>query len=355
MNETEKEIVQRAAEAINAETGQQLRIVRGGARTIDAVVELNGIEYNAEVKKWVQQANFGALVYQVQNLPGRPLLIADYVNRKLAQRLKDAGIQFVDTAGNAYIKQEGLFINIRGNDPLTILTVKQRRNPPITMPLGVDEAIRPTQQKGTGRAFTPTGLKVVYELILQPNLISRPYREIAEKAGVALGTIGWVLNDLKAQGIVVDRGKDKHLRTLGTLIDAWAEAYPLRLRTKQMVGRFEVEDLLWFKTLDLTDLGAQWGGEIAGAQMTDYLKPAYATIYIRGDVAKFVQATRLTRRARTDQGANVELLRPFWLQDGPGDMVHPLVVYADLIATGDPRNLETARMIYDEYLDRHLE
>lgn len=353
MNETEQEIVQRAAEAINAETGQQLRIVRGGDRTIDAVVELNGIEYNAEIRKWVQQANFGALVYQVQNLPGRPLLIADYVNRKLAQRLKDAGVQFIDTAGNAYIRQEHFYLNIRGNDPLATLTVKQQRKPPVTVPLGRNEAIRPNQRKGTGRAFTPTGLKVVYELILQPELVSKTYRQIAAKADVAIGTVGWVLNDLKAQGIVVDRGKEKVFTDGKALIDAWVEAYPLRLRTKQLIGLFVAEDQDWWKDFTIEKHEAQWGGEVAAARLTKYLRPAIATIYTRGDIGRLIQDARLAK-ARREEDANVELLKPFWLDDGPGDTVHPLLVYADLIATGDTRNLETARMIYDEYLDRHL-
>jgi hypothetical protein len=29
-------------------------------------------------------------------------------------------------------------------------------------------------------------------------------------------------------------------------------------------------------------------------------------------------------------------------------IVHPILIYADLVATGDSRNLETARMIYDK-------
>ena len=34
----------------------------------------------------------------------------------------------------------------------------------------------------------------------------------------------------------------------------------------------------------------------------------------------------------------------------PANVVAPLIVYADLVASGDPRNLETARMLRDRYL-----
>ena len=30
--------------------------------------------------------------------------------------------------------------------------------------------------------------------------------------------------------------------------------------------------------------------------------------------------------------------------------VHPILVYADLIATGNQRNIETARILYDEHI-----
>jgi hypothetical protein len=33
-----------------------------------------------------------------------------------------------------------------------------------------------------------------------------------------------------------------------------------------------------------------------------------------------------------------------------GDVAPPLVIYADLIATADERNVETAQFIYDRYL-----
>lgn len=357
MNKIDKEILDNAAAALKAETGRELLVkreqqVKRGGEHIDAVVTLEGTEYNAEVKRWVQQANLGALMYQLEKLPGRALLVGDYVNRKLAKRLKDAGIQFIDAAGNAYIDQDNLYLNVQGNGPLATLTTGEHREPPTTMPLG--PGVKPMQQGGTGRAFTPTGLKVLYELIMTPELIGEPYRVIAQRADVALGTVGWVINDLKARGFVLNHGKHKQLKATGKLVEDWVEAYPLRLRTKQVVGRFVADDGHWWQHFDLAPHAAQWGGEVAAAKMTRYLKPKIATVYVRGDIRKFLQAARLIRRGHDDEQTNVEVLRPFWLQDEPGDTVTPLLVYADLIATADTRNIETARIIHDEYLGRYL-
>ena len=79
------------------------------------------------------------------------------------------------------------------------------------------------------------------------------------------------------------------------------------------------------------------------------LKPELATVYIRDTPGKFLAANRL----RTDPTGNVEILKAFW--DTTCDwtdagIAPPLLVYADLLAAGDARNIETARRIYDEQL-----
>lgn len=35
-------------------------------------------------------------------------------------------------------------------------------------------------------------------------------------------------------------------------------------------------------------------------------------------------------------------------------MVHPILVYADLIATGDPRNIEAAKIIYEAEVVQYI-
>jgi len=55
--------------------------------------------------------------------------------------------------------------------------------------------------------------------------------------------------------------------------------------------------------------------------------------------------------------AVVELRKRFWnfpaeSDPGRGDLVPPLLVYADLLATGDARCIETAKMIYENHIAR---
>jgi len=47
----------------------------------------------------------------------------------------------------------------------------------------------------------------------------------------------------------------------------------------------------------------------------------------------------------------VEIFKTFWgfeYHQPPYNTVPPLLIYADLIATGNARNLETARIIYEK-------
>ena len=94
---------------------------------------------------------------------------------------------------------------------------------------------------------------------------------------------------------------------------------------------------------------AQWGGEIAAERIMQYLKPELITIYTD---PKHLNKVLLENRWRKDEVGNVEVLERFWKQNAnrPEETVPPLLIYADLLATGAQRNLEAAKLIYDKYL-----
>ena len=109
--------------------------------------------------------------------------------------------------------------------------------------------------------------------------------------------------------------------------------------------------------------GGYWGGEIAGARYTRYLVPEVATIYVPDHGrARLLRDARL-RRATLETGtrdAPVLIYRPFWTETPPdiaeqpgADLVHPVLAYADLVATAEPRNLQVARQLYDEYIAQY--
>jgi hypothetical protein len=107
----------------------------------------------------------------------------------------------------------------------------------------------------------------------------------------------------------------------------------------------------WWKEINIKMYGALWGGEVAAATLTNYLKPVKATIYTNEAFGKLVLKNRLRKAEKGD----VEIITRFWnfkYDQEKQDVVPPLLVYADLMATADPRNIEVAGNIYEKYLDR---
>ncbi len=346
--DTEQEILDRAIQAVARKTGLLIypaqRETRLGDQWLGALVRLEpgGQMLAAEIKKWAQQANLGALINQVKQLPEEGLLVADYVNPKMADKLRQQQVQFIDMAGNAFINQPPVYVYVTGN--------RQE-----------EHGFMPTRD-GAKRAFEPKGLMVVYAFLCHPELVNAPYRKIAERAGVAVGTVGWVLNALKAADFIRDRGGKQERRLVRTrkLLERWVEAWPEKLKPKQWVGAFIADEPYWWQDIDIRAYDGYWGGEIAAAKYTNYLKPEVATVYLPEQAR-----TRLLRDARLrkatewtgDEAGTVLIYRPFWPEplDEPGaelreGLVHPILAYADLVATGETRNLDVARRLYDEHI-----
>jgi hypothetical protein len=65
----------------------------------------------------------------------------------------------------------------------------------------------------------------------------------------------------------------------------------------------------------------------------------------------------VTPWSTTDANANVKVLEAFWPKEIPTDepgLVPTPLIYADLLATGDARCIETTKLLYDEYLARRF-
>jgi hypothetical protein len=258
------------------------------------------------------------------------LVVADYVPDRQALRLKEAGIPFIDAAGNAYLVEPGFFLFIAG----------------CPLPLG-QEITAPIRQP---RLFNPTGLKVLFLLITRPDYLNRPYRDIAKAANVALGTVVWIMGDLKQNDYLIDLGTgNNRLKQREKLIDEWTAAYANKLVPRHKTRRFKAETADWWKKTDLRQFNAFWGGDVAADRLTGHLKPGDITIYAHGLPRPLLEAKRM----RADPQGDVKIIEAFWNfppTETEKDTVPPLLVYADLLATGDPRAIEVAKLIQERYL-----
>jgi hypothetical protein len=289
------------------------------------------LDFAVEVKLGITRATIGLVAQKFLQFPEKGLLVTPYVNPRIAELLKEMDIPFIDTAGNAFINQPPLYIFNKGN--------KLAKEP------------RPEQVQ---RAFRPAGLRVLYVLLCNPGIEDEPLRGIAKAADVALGTVNWVMKELVRMGYLIEMGRrGRRLVRKDNILNRWVTAYPEQLRPKLFRGRFRAINSDWWKDVNIEDFGAYWGGEVAAAVLTKYLRPEIVTIYTKEPIGKLVFKNKLKK----DPDGNVEILNLFWnfkLNTFNNDLVHPVLVYADLMATGDHRNIETAGMIYDAEIVRFI-
>ncbi len=268
------------------------------------------------------------------------LLLSDYINSSLGHQLKEAGINFIDTAGNLFLKREpGLYLYVEGKKP----------------PASPKE--KPT------RLFQPSGLTLLFGLLVEPESINHPYRHLSEANGIALGTVGWVKRDLREHGYLEPTGKNSfHLVRRKELFERWVQGYSSRLRPKVFLG--EYRDL----TNDLNTVvkavrkyaleqGLSWGlsGGFGADELIHHYRGNTLTLFIESwshnEALKELKWLPVS-------GGPITVLKGFsprvfkmWSNQKHYPVVHPLLIYAELLQQGTDRDLETARLIYKEYLE----
>lgn len=338
-NASERELVERALDTLR-KLGIEATIdaKQPQERHLDYAATLRRkgkrLPYLLEVKRTLRPATLGPLVLRLGGLTPQALLLTEYVTPTMAQLLRDANIAFADTAGNAYIEFAGDLFYVVGNQP--------ERHP---------------RAERLVRAFQPTGLRVIFALLCVPELIALPTRELAARLGVANGTVGRVIADLTHLGFIV-RGKQRHRRlyNLSGLLERWVMIYPVQLRPTLLRRRFTADVPEWWKQEKFDGMNVVLGAEPAANRLTAYLKPGIITLYVRGEPRPLNEII-VRAHLRTDPDGNVEVLDAFWPADFPVDqpgLAPTLLIYADLLATGDARCIETAKLVYDEYLAKRF-
>jgi hypothetical protein len=326
------EVLETAITSFHQTTGLLARVlpqIDGRDGVGDTIVEVeidrNKHCFAAEVKA-VDRFETPAMVKtRLKDKRKQPLLVAPYITREIAERCRDLHLPFIDTAGNAYLEGPGLLIYVVGQP-------------------------RPADlRQDRFRALNPGGLHITFALLCRPDLIRANYREIAAAAEVALGTVGPVLKDLEARGFLrLATATERDLLDPERMLQEWVMHYPTTLRPKLNPRGFRV-DPEQLRHTKIKQHNAYWGGEGAAKKLTHFLKPAHFTIYARGPIAKLVAANRMW----ADHTGNVEILDAFWNFDAipDNDLVPPVLMYADLLATNDGRNAEVAKLIYEQRIE----
>jgi hypothetical protein len=334
INTREKEIINNAVQHLENITGFRTRLhyYEQPGRPDAALLMQNEdyqVEFDAEVRLYLNKARLGGIIHQVRGFKRIPLIITEYVNPELIKVFEKNEINFIDAAGNALIKVPPLFVKIIGN-----------------------KLDKENKAGTTKRTFNTAALQVIFALLCNPHIAFRTKRIIAENAGVALGTVHNTVKKLVEQGYLLNRTFERYkLVNTKELLEQWVTRYPEKLKPKYQIGVYDIaEDQM--NKLQLENFNALWGGEEAAARLTNFLRPFIYTIYIGEREGEFILRNRLKKEVR----GNLVLMKKFWNFENynyPG-LVHPILIYADLLATGDPRNIETAKIVYEKEIVRYI-
>jgi hypothetical protein len=263
----------------------------------------------------------------------RLLVLAPTVRPHQAAALQRADVDYVDLAGNAHLTGPGLFVHVEGRQP----------------------AKEPLARRGRpNRGW----VKTVLTLLVQPELVNRPYRETAAHADVALGTVAACIHDLVARGLLVDGKARRALTERQQLVALWVQAYVDVLRPKLAERRFQVhgntKEDVWEGLQHALGKGAvRWAltGADAAERRTHFFRAEDTEIY--APIAVFDDREMLNRLVAqpTMRGGNLVVIEPpapaatLDLASEQPPVAPDLLAYAELRYRGTGQALEAAEML----------
>ncbi len=310
-----------------------LEITTGRFVPADALLKIGSNNLIVEIKRHLTVANKGiilSIIKESQQHFNFPIvLITDYMPQNIATEYRNQGINYLDTSGNCSIKTQNLILHIEG---------KKKNN---------------AQKINQSRAFQEAGIKIIFHFLNKPETINYTFRELAKTAEVSLGSVASVIQELTELNFYMKTSNGKFLTNKIDLLQRWVIAYHDVLRPRLLLKKMRFTkirqnewELLSLMNADDTVL---WGGEPAGSILTGHLYPGKFTIYTNGFWKSLISDLHL---APSEDG-EIEVLRMFWDQeDGyfEKQIVSPLLIYADLMGSGNDRNIETAKIILDHEL-----
>jgi hypothetical protein len=311
-----------------------ITVIESNRSDYDAVATINSTQFVVLAKSEIRASNKGMVFNEIENLKQKtkkPIIaIAKFIAIDIARELKEKKINYIDRAGNAFIKQGELLIYITGQKPEKPANFNQ------------------------SRAFQESGIKLIFQLLTQPDDLQLSYRNLAEKTGIALGSVSIIMKELDDLRFVVKTKNNRYLKNKKELLERWILAYNDVLRPRLLKKRFRFstnEAYNKWQDLPLNVISGRnfWGGEPGASILTKQLQPQDFTIYTDGGWQSIASALKLI----PDNEGDVDILAVFWKENesATNQKIAPtLIILAELMSSGKERNIETAKTIIENEL-----
>lgn len=308
--------------------------IENGRKEYDVVLTINNIRFIIVSKVEVRAANKGLVIAQIKEIEAKtrkPLVvIVKFIASDIAKEFKDKGINYIDIAGNGYIKKGNLLLFVSG------------------------QKTQKAKKTNQARAFQEAGVKLIFNLLNDPKNLMLSYRELAEKTGIAIGSVSNVIRELEDLHFILKTQSKRVLKNKPELLNRWVVAYNDVLRPRLVKRKMRFTDkakyVEWKNLIKANDNSIfLWSGEPAGAILTNYLKPAAFILYTDRNWQECAKLFNMV----PDENGDIEIMTIFWeVNDYKNNTktVPAVIAYTDLINTGLDRNIETAKMILENEL-----
>jgi hypothetical protein len=312
--------------------------IRGADVGVDfSIADDKGRIWIFEVKSWSRPGSVAEAARQLHRYAERigdnavPLLVVPYMSPASALAAEEAGISWLDLSGNAHIRHQNLYVNVRGHPNLY-------RSPG-----------RPSSP------FAPKSARVARTLLVEPERWWRQ-KDLVKATGLNDGNVSRIVRRLDEELLLERRGRELRPRDPRLLIDAWAEDY-----------RFDQHDILrghmtgsgvdlartLAERLSMAGLHHAFTGLPAAWAIDHFAQFRLSSVYVDGDPHDIAERLEIRVGPR---GANVQLIAPndhgvFYGEESRDSLncVSAVQAYLDLLHLPE-RAEDAARHLRLEYL-----
>lgn len=252
---------------------------------------------------------------RLRSIPRPYFLIGRRVTERSAAELRGLDVAFIDAGGNAFVRHDGVLLDVRGRAAGLQVTPSQARRSGVNL-------------------FSTRRSQVLFALLSWPETWNLPRRTVARIAGVSVGLVSEVMDGLESSEVQPeDLGPGARVRDV--LIDQWVAAFPTGLGALRRARTFLASNL---EVRAVPGVEMYLGGESAAA----WLRPEALSLWVR----PWRPELALENRWRSGSTSNVTVREVFWTAPRPTPGVRrnapPLLVYAELVALDDSRSREAA-------------
>jgi len=261
------------------------------------------------------------------------LLLARFIPKPSAERLIDAGVNFLDQAGNMHLV-------LGRNYERTIIGNKEN-----------------AASKESPR-LSPASTQLLFTFATTEEAGAWPVRQLAEASGLSKSSVANIRQQLVDREILKKSGRGLEVRNREQLQEELLRGYEIALRPKLLIGRFhspqkDLDGMIAEINKASRDLSIRWS--VTGGPAAYALQKFYRGLELPIFIDSFSDQLRRRLRIIPDKAGPVILLRSFgtvtfWRNADPFPLAHPWLIYSELMNSPDPRAHEAAEELKREFL-----